>query len=235
MESPAPEPSKDLRAAMRDSIYDQLLTMVLSGKYPPGSRLSVDTLARDLKVSPTPVREALLQLQSTGLVEHVALKGFRVTHPIDRDEIDELFAARAIIETNAAGLAFDHRDELIPKLRAQHANHMSVAAELLSHATDQAVTENPDFIRYFDADWGFHRVIVEATGNRFLADMASKTSTHAVRLRQSVSHGVDDVNQAIAEHSRILSEFTSGDRDSTVKAMQEHIEAVHKRSVADAS
>lgn len=221
------------RAAMRDSIYTQLLAIVVSGKIPAGNRLSVDTLARQLQVSPTPVREALLQLEATGLVNHVALKGFCVAHPIGREEIEELFDARLIIELGAIERAYPEREKFLPSLRQRHAEHMRIAGELLSESDQASVTDRPEFIRYFDADWAFHQTIIQGTGNRFLADMASRTSTHVIRLRQSVSHGSDDISQAVSEHGRILAELSNGSLESVVAAMSEHITAVHARAVRD--
>ena len=64
---PRPTPPRRLtRTALRDSVYEMLLDMLLSGKFPPGTAVSIERMARDLDVSPTPVREALVHLDRTG-------------------------------------------------------------------------------------------------------------------------------------------------------------------------
>src|SRR5690606_5880841 len=69
------------RRGLRDRVYDLILEMLLEGDVEPGSRLSIDTLAKQLDVSPTPVREAMVQLERTGLVTREVLKGYRVAPP----------------------------------------------------------------------------------------------------------------------------------------------------------
>ena len=65
------------RKVLRDDVHDALLQMLLRGRFAPGESLSIDHVARQLGVSPTPVREALVELEHTGLVTRAALRGFR--------------------------------------------------------------------------------------------------------------------------------------------------------------
>ena len=66
------------RRGLRDAVYDRILDQLLRGETEAGGRLSIETLARELSVSATPVREALVQLERTGLVTREALRGYRV-------------------------------------------------------------------------------------------------------------------------------------------------------------
>ena len=93
------------RRGLRDRVYDLVLEMLLEGDLDPGSRLSIDTLAKQLDVSPTPVREAMVQLERTGLVTREALKGYRVAPPFGPEELSELFDARLMLEVEATRLA----------------------------------------------------------------------------------------------------------------------------------
>src|SRR5699024_3648519 len=86
-----------------------------------GERVSIDGLARRLNVSPTPVREALVGLERTGLVVREALRGYRVSPPLDREQLQELFIARETVETTATMLATPADDELLSTLAAAQA------------------------------------------------------------------------------------------------------------------
>src|SRR5690606_42041440 len=77
------------RRGLRDRVYDRVLVLLLSDEIPPGARLSIETIARQLSVSPTPVREALVQLERTGPVTREALKGYRVAPPLTVDQLHQ--------------------------------------------------------------------------------------------------------------------------------------------------
>ena len=93
------------RRGLRDHVYERILQLLLSGEAVPGRRLSIDTIARQLEVKQTPVREALVQLERTGLVTREALRGYRVAPPLGLDQLRELFDARIMLETHATRLA----------------------------------------------------------------------------------------------------------------------------------
>src|SRR5690625_5952809 len=74
------------RQILRDEVAELLLQRLLEARWAPGSRLSIDGLARDLEVSPTPVREAMVSLERSGLVEYVALRGYVVAPMLDVEQ-----------------------------------------------------------------------------------------------------------------------------------------------------
>lgn len=89
------------RKVLRDDVYDAILELLMSGEITPGTSLGIDPLARRLGVSPTPVREAMVQLEGTGLVERTALRGYRVADPLTAAQLAEIIDARVILETGA--------------------------------------------------------------------------------------------------------------------------------------
>ncbi|WP_435112264.1 GntR family transcriptional regulator, partial [Nocardiopsis synnemataformans] len=218
------------RRALRDGVYDAILEKLLDGTAPPGSALGIDSLARELRVSPTPVREALVQLEHTGLVSRVALKGYRVAPPLSAEQLRELFDMRSILETAAAERAAAHADELVPELRVAHAQHVLAAHRVRQRRSSD--TSPPDFAdlrEYFAADWEFHLTIIRAADNRFLTQSAESLSAHVHRLRQTADHGTMDMEQAIEEHSAILTAVESGDPERLRTAMRDHLAAVAHR------
>ena len=78
------------RRALRDGVYDAILELLLDGSVAPGASIGIDALARQLGVSPTPVREAMVQLEHTGLVTRAALKGYRAAPPLSAGAMSEL-------------------------------------------------------------------------------------------------------------------------------------------------
>jgi DNA-binding GntR family transcriptional regulator len=99
---------------LRDEVVTRIRAAIVAGKLRPGQRLTEEDLARDLGVSRSPVREALVQLEQVGLVVNPAARGTFVRTFTAR-EIRELFSFRPAIETMAAELALTHlrEDDLV--------------------------------------------------------------------------------------------------------------------------
>lgn len=221
------------RKALRDEVYDRLLASLLSGEITAGERLGIDTVARQFQVSQTPVREAMVELERTGLVAREALKGYRVAPPLDREQLEELLDARLMLEVAAVERIGEASRELAPELHAVQAGHREAADAILhSEGSAQEVTVEQTR-RYFDADDAFHRTILERAGNRYVLAMYNELAPLVHRMRQTGPHGPGDVGQAVREHDAIVEAFAQGG-DAAVDAMREHIENVRRRSLASA-
>lgn len=218
------------RRGLRDRVYDRILQILLRGDVGPGERLSIDTIARQLDVSPTPVREAMVQLERTGLVTREALKGYRVAPPLAAEQLRELFEARIMLESHAAALATPASKEMLAELRQAEAEHRRYGHEVIT-ALRAGGTDVELTTAYFAADAAFHGVIFEHCGNRYLAEMSESLGAQLHRMRQSVLHGVTDVREAIAEHEAIADAFASGDPEAPERLMRHHIEQVRARSL----
>jgi DNA-binding GntR family transcriptional regulator len=221
------------RRGLRDAVYDRILDMLLRGQVGAGSRLSIETIARQLDVSPTPVREAMVQLERTGLVTREALKGYRIAPPLGPDQLAELFEARLMLETTAVSLAMRHADtrQLAQRLEAAEARHREAGARLLEAFADGT----PDVVAahdYFGCDRDFHSVFFEFARNRYLMDMSTSLGALTHRMRQAILRGDNDVREAVQEHEAILGAVQRGDADAAYAAMRTHIERVRDRSVA---
>ncbi|QQD76232.1 GntR family transcriptional regulator [Curtobacterium sp. YC1] len=218
---------------LRDRVYDRVLEVLMGHDVEPGMRLSIDGLARSLGVSPTPVREALVQLERTGLVTRQANKGYRVSPPLAGEQLEALFDARLIVESGAVELAARGdvaglRERLSAALDEQAAVAAEVASVGVAHAPEELMA------RFFRSDWQFHQLIFDATRNPFLEEMSEVITTRVHRMRQIVEGGGDDTDRAVQEHRAIL-EALAADPTSAVAAMRLHIDAVRLRSRADAS
>ncbi|WP_260980393.1 GntR family transcriptional regulator [Microbacterium paludicola] len=220
------------RRGLRDDVHDSILELLLRGDTEPGTRLSIDTIARQLGVSPTPVREALVQLERTGLVTREALKGYRVAPPLGAEQITELVRAREMLEGTAALLAGSSTTELLPELRAAHERHRA-AGEAIMSAMDDDHDDVALSAEYYARDQDFHRVIFRHCGNRYLSEMKDNLGAQLHRLRQIVNRGVTDVQEAIGEHEAIIAAFETGDPQQAQRAMEQHIRNVLVRSLRD--
>lgn len=220
------------RRGLRDRVHDRILDILLSSSMEPGARLSIDTLARQLKVSPTPVREAMVQLERTGLVTREALKGYRVAPPLGREQLDELFEARIMLELEAARLAAPRAASFLPALQRVHEHHHEMG-ERVTKAMMSGTVPVRTIHDYFDADAAFHTVILDAAANRYVSDMYANLGALTHRMRQAVIRGTSDVAEAATEHAAILDAFAGGDEAAPVVALRAHIEGVRSRSLDD--
>src|SRR5690625_4986967 len=100
-----------------DIVYNHLKEQILSGTLKPNERLVINTIAKELDVSPIPVREALKKLSIQGFIEFESQKGAKVA-PINIDDLQEIFEIRLELETLATKLAARHAtDEEIANLQ----------------------------------------------------------------------------------------------------------------------
>ncbi|MFC7375456.1 MULTISPECIES: GntR family transcriptional regulator [unclassified Brachybacterium] len=221
------------RSDLREYVYDSILEMLLRDDAPPGARLSISTIAEQLDVSPTPVREALVQLERTGLVTRTVRKGYRVSPPLGQDQLAELFTAREMLECTAVRLAAAASPAaLLPELRAAQEQHRR-AGEAVITALDSGRRDVSLAADYFARDREFHEVIFRHCGNRYLMEMSQDLGSLVHRLRRMVHRGVTDVREAIGEHEAIIDALESGDAAAGESAMREHIRNVIERSTSD--
>lgn len=217
------------RQILRDEVAELLLQRLLEARWAPGSRLSIDGLARDLEVSPTPVREAMVSLERSGLVEYVALRGYVVAPPLDAAHMRELLDARKVVESAALGRAFSSWEGLAADLEEAHQQHADVLARIPEEGSDDYALLN----EHFRADWSFHRVFFVHAGNHYLRTMVENLSTYSHRMRQTWTGGPEafDGHTAHREHGLILEKVLQRNHDGALEALSAHLDGVLRRSL----
>lgn len=209
--------------SLADAVYERLWRRIVNLDFPPGSRLSDEALARELGVSRTPVREALLRLGEVGLVRVGTRRGFTVP-AITRADVTELYDLRAALECYAARRATPLlADPEIADARArQRAAHDRAAAG--STAAAEA---------FFKADLALHELLQRHGGNRrtarLLGDVMGQLSLLGLRAAQNPAHRL----RAIAEHTIILDALAARDATAAAAAMDAHLAAVKARALDD--
>lgn len=214
------------RQVLADHVYEELFVALMDGDMEAGSPVSIDGMAKELGVSPTPVREALARLESTGMVVRVALKGYRVAPLLTPEQLDQLMEARRVIEPANAKLACENSTTALCEQLQQSINDLKNAPRGPSFAT---------FRPYWEADEQFHTLIAEQAQNPFLLAAYRALGGQVQRFRYFGGHGVTDAEDAIAEHSGILAAFIARDPTRAARQMESHIANVRQRATIDIS
>jgi DNA-binding GntR family transcriptional regulator len=221
---------------LSERVYKAILQMLARGALKRGSTLRIDLLAKALDVSPTPVREALARLATTGLVLHESRKGYTVAPPISRGQLTELMQARGLIEVGSIALACrqggsDFQGALNKALKMQK------EAVVAFHAASDATLEEREILAWnvMESDLHFHQVIFDNTCNRYYSVMSDVLCGQLHRVRQSVERGISDDMSALAEHQAILDAVLAKDCRAAEQAMTLHMTNVEQRSAADLS
>jgi DNA-binding GntR family transcriptional regulator len=204
-------PSVVMRQNVREQIAQALRTSLVAGEMRPGVVYSAPALAERFGVSPTPVREAMLDLAKEGLVTAVRNKGFRVTELSDGD-LDEITEVRALIEVPTVA-----RIAASPE-----------GAEDLRPLAEAIVTaaERRDVLGYIAADHAFHLELLALGGNAHLVGVVRELR-HRSRLYgvPRLAEGGELLPSA-REHLRLLDVVTQGDAEAAETLMRHHLRHV---------
>ncbi len=199
------------RLPIREKVYGVIRNYILNGDIPAGERLIETQLAKKIKTSRTPVREALHLLEKEGLLEAIPRVGYRVKK-LEFSEVEEICQIRTVNEILAVRWAI-HR--ITPKeIQALQQNIMNTEIELNNG--------NPLSFVEFDAE--FHEILVRASGSERLLELCQLLRRHMMRYRIKAMMRADVVRRAIQGHSRILERLKEKDMEGVEKAIAEHLE-----------
>lgn len=204
-----------------DSLVTALRERINAGEIPAGTWLRQDALAKDLGVSRMPVREALRQLQALGTVELIANRGARVRLPSTRDII-EVYELHAILQGHAGAAAGELiTTEQLDRLAAAEAMFRRAVEELRSPDGDTSTAQR----LWHEANTEFHFVIIEAGGNRHLAEVLENLHYKVPRNLTWIALGNDvrRLEKDAAEHAGILDAISRGDAAATRARLTEHV------------
>jgi DNA-binding GntR family transcriptional regulator len=202
--------------ALTDWAYSSIKQSILTLQVRPGAQLRVEQLAKQMRISRTPIREALLRLEQDGLVRSVARVGFFAASFTKR-ELKELYEIRAILESTAAAEAASRLDD----------NTLAQIDRLVDEA-DRAVAEkNVD--GFLAAEIAFHRSITDCAINRQLVNMIESLRDLTFRGRILSLSSLDNLRLSVHEHRRIAEALHRGDSDAAGKSMKEHLTAARDR------
>lgn len=192
--------------------YAELRERILTGALPAGSRLAQYELAESLRMSITPLREAVRRLSSEGLLEVETHRDVRVS-AVSADEARQLLEIRLALDPAAAELAAERRtDEDVAALRATAAALRPVTRQ----GGEEALT----------AHRAFHRAVYRASHNdalvRLLDDLWDKSDRYR-RLGLALPHGDQPRTRDLHEHHRLAALIEDGRGAEAGRLLREHI------------
>ena len=196
------------KVCMRDRIRDTLVARILDGTYPAGTQLKELYLAREFNVSQAPIREALRELEGSGLVSSERFRGTRV-RGADFAEMRESYELRIMLEMRSVELAAPYKPELLAEL----AGYLRVM---------DAAVKADDSESYIDNALRFHRRLVESSANRtFLAvwDSLLWDIRGRIALRRFAEMGIS-LKPLVSMHKALLGCMREQDVKGAVKRMQ---------------
>ena len=212
---PLPDPQRDRDSA--GSVYELIRAQILRNEITPDERINIDALARELSVSPTPVREALRQLQGDNLVVQHPGRGYSTTSLLNERELREMFEFRLLVEPWAARAAAQDR----------LGNPGYLLDRQLSELEELATAQGDVRFQLVEHDTAFHDVIFAAAENEVLHSAYRQTHCHlhAFRLFPNDHTG----EKTVQEHRDIARAIRERDPDAAEAAMRHHLITAYLR------
>lgn len=192
------------------SLCEEIEELIAMGQLAPGYHLDETELANRFGVSRTPIREALIQLASMGIVELRPRRGAHVA-TISAQQLVEMFEVMAEFESMCGRLA------------ARRMSADEHAALLAAHAACKIARDAADPDDYFHKNEVFHSLIYAGSHNHFLADQASNLHRRLRPYRRLQLRVRDRVSQSFHEHDNIVQAIISGDGNLTTELLRKHI------------
>jgi DNA-binding GntR family transcriptional regulator len=198
--------------------YELIRTAILQGDFLPGRRLKEDELTTLCEVSRTPVREALRRLALEGLVIVTPNAGAQVSS-ISSQELDEVYALRAMIESHAARRAAELIDtSSLARLRV-------LAAQMERAAADAGANLSVEFT---PANAEFHRIILEAAMSPRLSAMAALVIEVPLTVRTLARYSRKDLARSMGHHRELIDALEARDGEWAASVMKSHILAAYQ-------
>jgi DNA-binding GntR family transcriptional regulator len=202
-------------AVLRRQVYDELKKLILSGALRPGERLHERDLTKQLGVSRTPLREALNQLASDGLVVNRPQRGHFV-QAYDAKTVDDLYGLRALLEGHAIELAME-------RIKAEDKKEFAKLKTLLKRYNGRK-EQSSDEIR---DSFLVHDLIARVARDQFLHETLTRLYERLQLFVWLDAIYEDDVSLTRKEHFELIDLILSGDKRRAIKHVEEHVRRSH--------
>jgi DNA-binding GntR family transcriptional regulator len=199
-----------LKSSLTDKAYNQIKEWVVRYHLKPGARLHVSDLAHALQMSQTPVREALSMLEKEHLIEREPQKGYRVG-TLSMQEIEDLYDLRIVLEVLAVRQA---AKRMTASTRGRLSSILSEFERFLKTAQKQRILERGQ---------DFHVVVLEASGNRPLAEIGRAILDRIWVIQNINLLTTDHLFDAHPQHLQILEALDRGDAKKAATLMEKHL------------
>lgn len=188
-------------------VYKAVSEEILAGTLAPGTALKQEQLAARYEVSRTPVRDALTQLTTDGLVSLVNSKGYYV-NDLSRDDVSDVFAVRYQLESLAFTLAFGRHS-------ARQLHHL----RMLAGEARLASTE--DGSEVFEISTQFHRELLAPCTNSYLLEVIAGVWAHPIQRRITLTYrpGAEHIERIAVDHEALVQSLVDGDLETGLELL----------------
>jgi GntR family transcriptional regulator, rspAB operon transcriptional repressor len=197
--------------SIREKVYSALRSEIFKGRFASGERIVETQLAKAIRTSRTPVREALHVLEREGLLEAIPRVGYRVKQ-IKWEEIEEICEIRAVNEILAARWAMER---ITPK-------ELGILEKNLAQADKDIQTGH--LKGFVERDGEFHDILARASGSERLLELCHMLRRHMLRYRLESLYLPETARHALRGHRRIVECIKRKDRKGVEKAIRDHLE-----------
>lgn len=207
---------QDLREEVTDKyslhgrVFNRLREDIISGKYKENEELRENTIAQEMGVSRTPVREAIKQLELEGLVSVIPNKGAYVTGISEKD-IRDIYVIRSYLEGLCARWACEKQTEAL----------IAELTEVVDLTDFYIEKENTNQI--LELDDRFHEILYQASQSKRLYQLLSDFHHYVKRVRQLSLSRISRAKESNKEHRAILNAIIAGDEEEAERLAHEHI------------
>ncbi len=196
--------------SLHDEVATALRDRIFAGELGPGMFLDEVQLAEQMKISRTPLREALKVLTAEGLVRHEPRRGCFVNEVTEQD-LDEIFPVIALLEGRCAfEAARNASDADLAALEALH-------DKLNKHAKAKRIND------YYDANFAIHEAIITLANNRWLASVITDLRKIVKLARLQQLHAPGRLEQSLSEHMAVFAALKARDAEGAEAAMRTHL------------
>ncbi|WP_163970253.1 GntR family transcriptional regulator [Oceanobacillus halotolerans] len=193
-------------------VYEQMKKLILTGELQPGSKLSVTRLAEEYKISRTPLREALRQLQKEGLLRQEQNRTTVVE--LNKTDFEQLCSCRLILEKEVIKLAVNEiTDSTLNKM------------EDLLNKSKAYIRDGDNLKNFLEVNTKFHELIIYSISNKHLTDLLNHVRSLLLIYRANIIHNKMDNSVAIIqEHENIFKALKLRDTAKAVKSIEHHLQ-----------
>lgn len=188
--------------------YQDLREAIEVGRLKPGDRVSVNALAENMKLSRTPVREAISWLETDGLITHEPALG-RVVARMDHQMVNELTTIRIVLEATGVGMA----------ARNASVAEIEVLRDML--AIEKAILHEP--VKRERHNLRFHDAVHRCAHNRYLISTLQSLQTPMLLLGPATASDPTRLEDAYAEHVELVDAIARHDVEAAREAITRHL------------
>lgn len=196
--------------SLTEEIENILRQRILKGQYGIGERIKENQVAEELKVSRTPIREALKQLEKEGLIQTIPNRG-SFSMGFTKQDIQDIYEVRAAVEMLAV-------ERAVSRISAEELNTMQEIYDMMEFYTERRASK-----KIMELNRTFHSIIYHASESRFLSQVLKSYQTYVEQTRKVTVYNDENLAQIYKEHGEILEALKSRDLERSLEKTRVHL------------